>query len=159
MQKQARPDPRKARMLQWRWCACGNPYDIHANSRSLRSQLGYSCGDIVQFQLSSTMSQNSSQQKLVSCHSAKPLFPLLAVELLALCIRPVSITSLSAAAAVETCAENPVSPAAVLFFLGAPFPLLFAICRCSKRSSSNSLYVSKPGYSLCRSLKVATRRG
>lgn len=118
-------------------CLC-RPYDIHANSRSLRSQLGYSCGDIVQFQLSSTMSQNSSQQKLVSCHSVKPLFPLLAVELLALCVKPVSITGLSAVA-VASCARSPISPAAVLFFLGAPFPLLFAICKCSKRSSSSSL--------------------
>jgi hypothetical protein len=77
-------------------CLC-EPYDIHADSRSLRSQLGYFCGDIVvQFQRSSTMSQNSSQQKLVSSHFVTPLFPLLAVELLALCVKCVSITDPSA---------------------------------------------------------------
>jgi len=119
-------------------CLC-RPYDIHANSRSLRSRLGYSCGDIVvQFHLPCTVSQNSSQQKLVLNHLVKRLFPLLAVELLALCVKPVSITGLSAVA-VASCARSPISPAAVLFFLGAPFPLLFAICKCSKRSSSSSL--------------------
>lgn len=124
---------------QCRRCACSKPYDIHANGRSLRSQVGYSCGDIVvQFQRSSTVSQNSSQQKLVSFHPVKPLFPLLAVELLALCVGCVSINVLSSTT-FASCANIPISPAAVLFFLGAPFPLLFAICRCSKRSSSCSL--------------------
>ena len=122
---------------QCRRCACSKPYDIHANSRILRPQLGYSCGDIVvQFQRSSTVSQNSSQQKLVSFHPVKPLFPLLAVELLAFCVHFVSTACLRLSTA---CISRVILPAAVLFFFGAPFPLIFAICKCSNRSSSNSL--------------------
>jgi hypothetical protein len=127
------PESRRAAMPRQR-CACSKPCDIHANTRSLRSQLGYSCGDIVQFHVS----QNSSQQKPVSIHLVNPLFPLLAVELLALCVDSVSTTVLSAAT-FASCAKISISPAAVLFFFGAPFPLLFAICKCSKRSSSCSL--------------------
>ena len=50
-------------------------------------------------------------------------------------------------------------PVLLFFFFGAPFPLLFAICKCSNRSSSKSSYSSYPGYSLFRSTNVATRRG
>ena len=50
-------------------------------------------------------------------------------------------------------------PVLLFFFFGAPFPLDFAICKCSNRSSSKSSYSSYPGYSLFRSTNVATRRG
>jgi hypothetical protein len=62
-------------------------------------------------------------------------FPLLAVELLALCGSAVSTTF----SVMYTIVPRALLPAAVLFFLGAPFPLLFAICKCSSRSSSKSL--------------------
>ena len=62
-------------------------------------------------------------------------FPLLAVELLALCVGAVSI----AFSNLDTKVFLALLPAAVLFFFGAPFPLLFAICKCSNRSSSKSL--------------------
>ena len=62
-------------------------------------------------------------------------FPLLAVELLALCVGTVSIAFFNLYAGFS----RALLPAAVLFFFGAPFPLLFAIAKCSSRSSSKSL--------------------
>jgi hypothetical protein len=62
-------------------------------------------------------------------------FPLLAVELLALCVDAVSIVF----SGMFTKTFFALLPAAVLFFFGAPFPLLFAIAKCSNLSSSKSL--------------------
>lgn len=50
------------------------------------------------------------------------------------------------------------SPAAVLFFLGAPLPLDVATFRCSTQSSSSSSMMSYSGYS-DRSWLIAPMRG